>query len=303
MKVRAAVLEAMGAQPPYAGQQAARHPRGRARLAGPGRGAGARRAAGLCHSDLSVVNGDRPRPMPMVLGHEAAGEVVEAGRRRRRPGAGRPRRDGVRAELRRIACPAPRAGRRCASPAPRPTARARCSAGDRRCIATGEPLNHHLGVSASPSTRWCRAARGQDRPDAAARRSGAVRLRGADRRRRGDQHRRRCRPGRAWPCSGWAAWAWRAARRGGRGRARDRRGRPLDDKLELARQLGATATFNARRRRTSSSGARAHQGRRRDAFEMAGSAAAFDAHGASRGAAARPSPPGCRTRPRASRCR
>jgi alcohol dehydrogenase len=37
------------------------------------------RAAGLCHSDLSTVNGDRPRPMPMVLGHEAAGEVAELG--------------------------------------------------------------------------------------------------------------------------------------------------------------------------------------------------------------------------------
>jgi alcohol dehydrogenase len=37
------------------------------------------KATGLCHSDLSVVNGDRPRPMPMVLGHEAAGEVVESG--------------------------------------------------------------------------------------------------------------------------------------------------------------------------------------------------------------------------------
>lgn len=37
------------------------------------------RAAGLCHSDLSVVNGDRPRQMPMVIGHEAAGEVVECG--------------------------------------------------------------------------------------------------------------------------------------------------------------------------------------------------------------------------------
>jgi alcohol dehydrogenase len=36
-------------------------------------------AAGLCHSDLSVINGDRPRPMPMVLGHEAAGIVVELG--------------------------------------------------------------------------------------------------------------------------------------------------------------------------------------------------------------------------------
>ena len=34
-------------------------------------------AAGLCHSDLSVIDGNRPRPLPMVLGHEAAG-VVEA---------------------------------------------------------------------------------------------------------------------------------------------------------------------------------------------------------------------------------
>ncbi|OHV12081.1 zinc-dependent alcohol dehydrogenase family protein [Kushneria phosphatilytica] len=37
------------------------------------------RAAGLCHSDLSTINGARPRPLPMVLGHEAAGEVVETG--------------------------------------------------------------------------------------------------------------------------------------------------------------------------------------------------------------------------------
>ncbi len=36
-------------------------------------------AAGLCHSDLSVINGDRPRPMPMALGHEACATVVETG--------------------------------------------------------------------------------------------------------------------------------------------------------------------------------------------------------------------------------
>lgn len=34
-------------------------------------------AAGVCHSDLSVVDGNRPRPVPMLLGHEAAG-IVEA---------------------------------------------------------------------------------------------------------------------------------------------------------------------------------------------------------------------------------
>jgi alcohol dehydrogenase len=36
-------------------------------------------AAGLCHSDLSAVNGDRPWPMPIVVGHEAAAEIVELG--------------------------------------------------------------------------------------------------------------------------------------------------------------------------------------------------------------------------------
>ena len=36
-------------------------------------------AAGLCHSDLSVVNGDRPRPMPMAIGHEATGIVAALG--------------------------------------------------------------------------------------------------------------------------------------------------------------------------------------------------------------------------------
>ena len=36
-------------------------------------------AAGLCHSDLSVVNGDRNRPVPMALGHEACARVIAVG--------------------------------------------------------------------------------------------------------------------------------------------------------------------------------------------------------------------------------
>ena len=36
-------------------------------------------AAGLCHSDLSVINGNRVRPMPMALGHEAVATVVTTG--------------------------------------------------------------------------------------------------------------------------------------------------------------------------------------------------------------------------------
>jgi len=77
MKTRAAVLDRMGAPLPYADSKPLRI--ATLDLASPGRGEVLVRiaAAGLCHSDLSVINGDRPRPMPMTLGHEAAG-VVEA---------------------------------------------------------------------------------------------------------------------------------------------------------------------------------------------------------------------------------
>ena len=32
--------------------------------------------SGICHSDLSVVNGSRQRPLPLIAGHESAGVVV-----------------------------------------------------------------------------------------------------------------------------------------------------------------------------------------------------------------------------------
>jgi alcohol dehydrogenase len=77
MKIRAAVLNAMGAPTPYAKSKPLSIQE--IELEGPGQGEILVRmgAAGLCHSDLSVINGDRPRPTPMALGHEAAG-VVEA---------------------------------------------------------------------------------------------------------------------------------------------------------------------------------------------------------------------------------
>ena len=37
------------------------------------------KAAGVCMSDWHIMNGDWPLPLPMVLGHEAAGIVVENG--------------------------------------------------------------------------------------------------------------------------------------------------------------------------------------------------------------------------------
>jgi S-(hydroxymethyl)glutathione dehydrogenase / alcohol dehydrogenase len=37
------------------------------------------KATGVCHSDLSVMNGTIPQPPPCVLGHEGAGEIIEVG--------------------------------------------------------------------------------------------------------------------------------------------------------------------------------------------------------------------------------
>lgn len=74
---RAAVLRATGAARPYADSRPLTIATVTLDPPGPGEVLVAIRAAGLCHSDLSVINGDRPRPLPMALGHEAAG-VVEA---------------------------------------------------------------------------------------------------------------------------------------------------------------------------------------------------------------------------------
>lgn len=46
---------------------------------GPGEVRVAIRAAGVCHSDLSMVDGTLTPPYPLVLGHEAAGVVVAVG--------------------------------------------------------------------------------------------------------------------------------------------------------------------------------------------------------------------------------
>jgi alcohol dehydrogenase len=79
MKVRAAILREIGRPPPFADSR----PLGIEDVdldpPGPGEVLVRIRAAGLCHSDLSVIDGNRPRPMPMVLGHEAAGVVEQVG--------------------------------------------------------------------------------------------------------------------------------------------------------------------------------------------------------------------------------
>ncbi len=79
MKIRAAVLHAMGAPAPFAESKPLKIEEVELAPPGPGELLVRIKAAGLCHSDLSVINGDRPRPMPMALGHEAAGIVEELG--------------------------------------------------------------------------------------------------------------------------------------------------------------------------------------------------------------------------------
>ena len=79
MRTRGAVLREMGLPAPYAESRPLEIAELELDPPGPGELLVRVRAAGLCHSDLSVIDGSRPRVMPMVLGHEAAGEVVEAG--------------------------------------------------------------------------------------------------------------------------------------------------------------------------------------------------------------------------------
>ncbi|WP_433870251.1 alcohol dehydrogenase catalytic domain-containing protein [Saccharopolyspora sp. CA-218241] len=79
MRIRGAVLQESGRQGPWEQTR----PLAVTDLDLDGPGPGELRvqleAAGVCHSDLSVVDGNRPRPVPMLLGHEACGRVAEVG--------------------------------------------------------------------------------------------------------------------------------------------------------------------------------------------------------------------------------
>ncbi len=79
MKIKGAVLEEIGRQKPYASSTPISISEVELDPPGPGEILVRMEAAGLCHSDLSVVDGNRPRPVPMLLGHESAGIVEELG--------------------------------------------------------------------------------------------------------------------------------------------------------------------------------------------------------------------------------
>lgn len=146
MKIKAAVLDRMGAAPPYARSRPLAIRTVELDPPGPDEVLVKIAAAGLCHSDLSVINGDRPRPMPMALGHEAAGVVEALG-----PGV----RDLQRGDHVVIVF-VPSCGHcaPCAEGRPalcEPGAAANGAgtllSGERRLSQDGVPLNHHLGCS------------------------------------------------------------------------------------------------------------------------------------------------------------
>jgi alcohol dehydrogenase len=80
MKIKAAVLYETGLPRPFAQSRPLRIEE--IDLEGPGEGEVLVKVAGagLCHSDLSVIDGSRPRPTPLVPGHEGAGVVQEVGK-------------------------------------------------------------------------------------------------------------------------------------------------------------------------------------------------------------------------------
>ncbi len=79
MRIRGAVLERIGAPAPYADSRPIAVADLELAEPGPGELLVRIEAAGLCHSDLSVVDGNRVRPVPMLLGHEAAGRIESIG--------------------------------------------------------------------------------------------------------------------------------------------------------------------------------------------------------------------------------
>lgn len=146
MKMKAVILYEGGASAPYAKSQPLRveevdlaPPQSNELLVRIG-------GAGLCHSDLSIINGSIPRTLPMVMGHEGAGEVVECGAGVADINVG----DHVVFQFRSSCgrC------RRCLEGRPalceiaaKSKSNGELMAGGKRLSLNGEPISHHSGIS------------------------------------------------------------------------------------------------------------------------------------------------------------
>jgi alcohol dehydrogenase len=144
--IQGAVLEECGRPDPFSGSRPLTV--GPVELDGPGPGEVRVEieAAGVCHSDLSVVNGDRPRPVPMLLGHEASGRIAELG-----PGV-----DDLRLGQKVVIVFLPRCGtceachaggRRLCTAATEANAAGTLLHGSRHLSRDGQEVLHHSGVS------------------------------------------------------------------------------------------------------------------------------------------------------------
>ena len=276
MRTKAAVLRAIGEARPYAQSRPLKIEE--LELDPPGEGEVLVRilAAGLCHSDLSVINGDRPRPVPMAIGHEGAGEVVEVG-------AGvRDLSIGERVVM--VFVPSCGHCQPCMEGRPalcEPGAVANTAgtllSGARRLHLGGSDINHHLGVSAFAEYAVCarpsliRIDDGLS-PEAAALFGCAV-LTGVG----AVVNTAKLAAGSSAAIVGLGGVGLNAllgARLAGAERivAID----VLEDKLLLARQLGATDTFNAGTADCVDQVRAATAGGVDYAFEMAGSIKALD---------------------------
>jgi alcohol dehydrogenase len=276
VKIHAAVLNAMGASTPYADSRPLTIEE--LELAPPGLGEVLVRikAAGLCHSDLSVINKDRQRPMPMALGHEASGIVEELG-------------EGV-TDLQRgdhvVLVFVPSCGHcpPCAEGRPAlcvPGAAANVAgtllSGQRRLTRNGETIHHHLGCSAFADhavvSRRSLIKIDPELPFEEAALFGCAVLTGVG----AVVNTAQVRAGASVAVVGLGGVGL-ASVLGARA-AGARHVIAVDlaaDKLELARSLGATHTFNAASPDTADGIKEATSGGVDYAIEMAGSVKAFD---------------------------
>jgi alcohol dehydrogenase len=276
MKITAAILNQMGASMPYA------HSRplsiDQVELEPPGHGELLVRvaAAGLCHSDLSVMNGDRPRPTPMALGHEAAGVIEQVG-------AGV---DDLEKGDHVVMVFVPSCGHclPCAEGRPalcEPGARANAQgtllSGARRIRREGVPIHHHLGVSAfaeyATVSRRSLVKIDPDLPLDEAALFGCAVLTGVG----AVVNTARVPTGSTVAVVGLGGVGLAALLGAAAAGASQVLGVDLaDDKLALARQLGATDTFDARRESCAEAVRAATGGGVEYAFELAGSVKAMD---------------------------
>jgi alcohol dehydrogenase len=276
MKVRAAVLNRMGAPPPYAESKPLTITEVSIDPPGYGEVLVKIAAAGLCHSDLSVIEGNRPRPLPMLLGHEAAAIVEELGEGVHDLAVG----DHV------VLVFVPSCGHcgPCAEGRPalcEPGAVANNAgtllSGERRIHCDDGPINHHMGCSAfaeyATVSRCSLIKVDRDLPLDEAALFGCAVLTGVG----AVINTARVQTGSSVAVIGLGGVGLAALLGAVAAGARSVIAIDLaDDKLGLARQLGATETFNAGAANAAETIRDATKGGVEYAFEMAGSVRAMD---------------------------